>query len=876
MVDKKDNGVITSNIYDGRIYERLNPLVERLTGFLFRRVDFDAESLAALEECVAGNRRIVYASFHSSNISLLIFYNLLRRKGYETPVFALEYNPFLLQKAGFVWKRLVKLFNRVVLRKKYRYVFDTNYVRDLVERKESIILSLMSRWFFLKRYTEIKYDSLVHLVEVQKTLEEPIFLVPQMIFWNRNPERSGSGGAVWTSPRDFFIPRATGDKGLLSGWIASLRSMAPAFVRLSPPLNLKEEIANSRSTDSRQIAIELRNKLLGIYHHEKRTILGPVVKSRQEMMEKVLYHRNVLEVIDEIAGAEKKPLTQLRKKAFKYYREIAANYRTPVIITFKNFMDWVFRRIYDGISYDPEAIKEIREAAQKGPIILTPCHKSHMDYLIISYLLFENKMYPPHIAAGINLSFFPLGFIFRSSGAFFLRRSFKGKKLYAAVFKQYVKTLVSEGYSIEFFIEGGRTRTGRLVFPKLGFLSYLIEALEEGYNKDLIVVPVSISYDRILEEQTYQQELRGKKKKNESMSSVLQSGRYLRRKYGKVYVSFNKPFSVKEIVANPTGGLSTAEETAHTIIRKINEVTMVTPFALVTTAILLSSVKGFSRAALEERIAGLLRYLRHCGVGLSESLSGGDDFAEIIDYVFASYHEDKIIEELQVQGAAGREVVKDYYVLREDNRARIVFYKNNIIHYFISLSLGCAALARFVKEGPDVDGAALREAYNELKDLFARDFIFSENDDCGAGPLPEKVMTFLVADGLVSMDGDRVRVSADRAEDLGYFAKLCRDHLESYLVVLHTLMARRAGKMSRKDLMIDIRREGVTLYHGGHIHLSESLSIPNYGSALEKLVDAKVLEERPAGGRNTEIILSDRDAAARVHGMLKHYLDLMP
>ncbi len=874
MVRHESDGIITSNIYDGEIYERLNPLVEKLAAFLFRRVDFDAESLATLKEFHSPEKHIVYASFHSSNISLLIFYNLLRKKGLRPPVFALEYNPFLLQQAGFVWKRIVKLFNSLILRKKYRNIFDTSYVKDILLNDDSIILSLMSRLFFMRRYTEIKYDPLVHLVEVQKSMDKPVYLVPQMIFWNRNPERSSAQGPVWASPRDFVTPRATGDKGLVSGWIATLRSLNPAFVRISAPINLKEEILNSRSDDSRQIAIELRNRLLGIYHHEKRTILGPVVKSRQEMMERVLYHKNVLDTIETVAREEKKSPVALRKKAMKYYREIAADYSVTWITLFKKFMNYVFRRIYDGISYDPEAIRQIREAAQRGPLVLAPCHKSHMDYLILSYLLYENKMFPPFIAAGVNLSFFPLGNLFRHSGAFFIRRSFRGKKLYSTVFRQYVKSLVSEGYTIEFFIEGGRTRTGKPVFPKLGFLSYLIEALEEGYHKDLIVVPIAINYDRILEERTYVQELKGKQKKNESVSSVLESRHFLKRKYGKVYVSFNKPFSIKEIMDSPSRSLSTAEQTANTIIRKINEVTMVTPFALVTAAILLCSVKGFSRNVLEERVGALLRYLRHLGVHMSESLEKQADINEIMDYVLTSYLEDRIVEEMQVQGAKNREVIKDHYVLRDDNRAQIVFYKNSIIHYFISISFSCLALlALRARGGGALSGEDLRAEYYRIRELFSRDFLYADWDDCGEDFIPPRVSDYLRCEGLIGVEGGSCTVNEEKTEDIRYLAKICQDTLESYLIVARTLVDRRISRIGRRELITDVRKEGVTLYHSGIVRMSESLSMSNYNTALERYVEAGVLKEQPSGSKHTEITMLDRDLAQRIAEQLKTYLD---
>jgi glycerol-3-phosphate O-acyltransferase len=867
-----DTGIITSNIYDGEIHERLNPLVEKITGVLFRKIEFDEESFNVLNRCVADRKNIVYASFHSSNISLLILYNLLKRRGFQPPVFALEYNPFLLQRTVFVWKRVVKFFKEVILRREYKYILDTGHIQELIQGRKSILLSLMSRRYFLKRYTDFKYDSLVYLIEVQKTAESPIYLLPQMIFWNRNPERTVPRGIIGTTPREIVSSRATGDKSLISGWLAVLKSMTPAFVRLSAPLNLKEEIANSRSDDSRQIAIEVRNKLLGIYHHEKRTILGPVLKSRQEMMEKILYNKNVLEEIARLSAADGTPESVLRKRAYRYYREIAADYSVVYVSLFEKALDYIFRRIYDGISYDQEAIRQIREAAQRGPLVLAPCHKSHMDYLILSYILFKNKMFPPHIAAGINLSFFPMGTIFRHSGAFFLRRSFKGLKLYPVVFKQYIKTLISEGYTLEFFIEGGRTRTGKLVYPKLGFLSYLLEAIEEGYHKDLVFVPIAINYDRILEEQSYEHELKGGEKATESVTSMMESRKLLTRKYGRVYVTFNQPFSVSEIKEWGFKGSEIPPVIAETVIKRINQVTVVTPFALTTTAMLLISVKGFSRQMLVERMKSIYDYLAHARVILSDSLKSAGNIDEIVDYVMAAYMEDKILEGLPMEGGKKKEMVKDFYVLRDNNRARIVFYKNSIIHYLLPLAFTSLALLRAHRDGEG--GEPARAGIEFLKDVFSIEFLHFEGDDPEL-PAPPLVQEYLLANFCAKTDGGRLVLNEEKADDLRHFARIVQDYLESYAVVLQTLLAHKPKRSTHRELVTEIRRNGVRMYHTGDVRLSESLSQPNYQNALSKLIQAGMVNERQAGGRHAEVTGIDRDRVQELYGRLKSFLDVL-
>ena len=176
-------------------------------------------------------------------------------------------------------------------------------------------------------------------------------------------------------------------------------------------------------------------------------------------------------------------------------------------------LNWVFNKMFQGIDHDAGELARVREWARKGPLIYMPSHKSHIDYMVLNYVLYEHHMHIPRIAAGKNLSFWPLGHFFRKCGAFFIRRTFKGAKLYSTVFSRYIKALLEEAFPLEFFIEGGRSRSGKLILPKIGFLSILVEAFRQQYCEDLILVPTSISYDRILEAGAYVKEQGGGKKR---------------------------------------------------------------------------------------------------------------------------------------------------------------------------------------------------------------------------------------------------------------------------------------------------------------------------------------------------------------------------
>ena len=238
-------------------------------------------------------------------------------------------------------------------------------------------------------------------------------------------------------------------------------------------------------------------------------MLGPALKSRQEIISMVLKEPHLSHFMETMAAEGKKNVAALTKESRKYLNEIAADYQEPFISFLYRLLSWLWNNIYDGVVVDREGMVRIRNISRKMPFVIVPCHRSHVDYLLIDYLFYEHHIQLPFIAAGNNMAFGPAGYIFRRCGAFFLRRSFRGNPLYGEVFTQYLKILLKEGLPLEFFIEGGRSRTGKMVMPKYGLLSMVLEAYQEKITEDLAIIPVYIGYDRIIEEKSYLQELGG-------------------------------------------------------------------------------------------------------------------------------------------------------------------------------------------------------------------------------------------------------------------------------------------------------------------------------------------------------------------------------
>lgn len=246
--------------------------------------------------------------------------------------------------------------------------------------------------------------------------------------------------------------------------------------------------------------------------------MGPRLPNRDAMFNKILNSEVIQAAIAE--EAKKSSPEKARKEAEKIINEIAADVKHESLRVADRVLSWLWNKLYQGINV--QNADRVRKLALEGhEIVYVPCHRSHMDYLLLSYLLYHQGLVPPHIAAGINLNFWPAGPIFRSWGAFFIRRTFKGNRLYSTIFREYLAELFYRGYSVEYFIEGGRSRTGRLLEPKTGMMSMSLQALQRGLNRSLSIVPVYIGYEHVLEVDTYAKELRGAAKEKENAGLVL-------------------------------------------------------------------------------------------------------------------------------------------------------------------------------------------------------------------------------------------------------------------------------------------------------------------------------------------------------------------
>ncbi|MFY9942248.1 MAG: 1-acyl-sn-glycerol-3-phosphate acyltransferase, partial [Desulfobacterales bacterium] len=576
-----------------------------LMNMFYSGIKIDDGQLAALKG-LPPEATIVYTGKYKSTFEFWFYFTRYQREKLRYPQIGLDYRFLILQPVSRCLRILLAHLHYFLGHWKLLDPYSSGYLRDEMANGRTIFLSLVEKKGFYRRFVKAKTDPVQYLIEIQQTLDRPIFLVPQLMLFGREPYRS------IPSILDIFLGSRENPRKIRKIMVL-FKNPGNVFVEVSQPLDLRQFIQSPevRERDLAQQAVLLRQRLLQQINRHRQSITGPILKTKEELKEQILTSERLQEFMEQFAAKRETPLYKIRKEADGYIDEIAAKYNNFVIKFGAIMVRWILDSMFEGVTVNRDVLNRVKTMARRGPVIFIPCHKSHIDYLILSYILYTNNMPVPHIAAGKNLSFWPLGPFFRGGGAFFIRRSFKGAVVYSKVFSEYVCTLLSEGFNIEFFIEGGRSRTGKLILPKLGLLSIILNAYREGVCEDMIFAPIYIGYDRVLEENAYLREVEGGQKEPENFLQVLKARKFLKKRFGRIYIKFNEPISIKDVLTRfetPFEEMSSKEQNVlcrnlgFRIVNAINAVTVVTPHALAASALLNASKERLAYQQLSEII----------------------------------------------------------------------------------------------------------------------------------------------------------------------------------------------------------------------------------------------------------------------------------
>src|SRR5207342_3271108 len=438
--------------------------------------------------------------------------------------------------------------------------------------------------------------------------EQDVQLVPVSIFVGRAPTRQSGWFSVLFSEHWVLV-------GRFRRMLAILLNGRDTVVQFSPSVRVRDIVAEELTHER---SVRKTSRVLRAHFHRLRAaVIGPDLSTRRLLVDRVLDAEPVRKAIADQARRDGSEYLEAWKKAHGFAWEIAADYSNPVVRSASFALTGFWNRIYDGV--DVHHLDSLKQVAPGHEVVYVPCHRSHMDYLLLSYLLYTHGIVPPHIVAGINLNMPVIGSILRRGGAFFIRRSIRGNALYAVVLGEYVAQLVGEGFSIEYFIEGGRSRTGRLLAPKGGMIAMTLKAFLRAPRRPVVFQPVYIGYEKVIEGKSYLDELTGQPKQKETVWALLRGVlEVLREKHGKVTVNFGEPVYMDALLAKnapnwreraetvddkPAWFNDTVDELAYQIQVNINRAADVNPINLLAISLLSTPKHAMAESDLLAQLA---------------------------------------------------------------------------------------------------------------------------------------------------------------------------------------------------------------------------------------------------------------------------------
>ncbi len=810
--------------------ERFGVLARLLVHLLFRHVRVRPEAVEHLRQ-LARQGTLIYVMRYRSALDYLLVNAVLLREGLPLARFAPGVSTVAFRPLG---ELLGWLFRR-----RRRAGGGHVACSALVARGESVLLFMRSQAVAGRRRRALAAarlgpQYLRDVVRVAPAAGRPVFLVPVAIFRGKGFRRKESRLATLL----YSVQEAPGEAKRFFNYLWNAEETQ---LTLGREIVLDRFVQDYRGEGDERIVRRLARALQIFLYREERLVWGPPLLPRRLVRRQVLRDPELARLVRRIAAERGLPRRRVWKEARGYFDEMAANFNGLYFGLLEAIFNRIWPRVFTGLEI--VGLEKVIECVKEHPVVLVPCHRSHFDYLILSYIFHLNYLSPPHIAAGDNLSFWPMGPLFRGAGAFFIRRTFEDNELYKMVFRKYLTFLIREGYTQEFFIEGGRTRTGKILTPKLGMLSAILNAFVQGVRRDLYFVPISIHYGRIPEEEAYKREVAGEEKQRESLWALLRARSVLKRRYGTVYVSYADPISLnaalgpaRERFAAGLGDPEGEEEKRRFIqrlgfrlLRAVNDAAVAGATAVSATA-LLGAPRAACRMSDFLAAAHALSGLLHAqGARITASLERNDrsDFKESLHW-------------LSLGGLVERLVDSGGVVLHvpASKRINLDFYKNNTIHFFLVPSLLTRALLA------EVPFSALRAHIGWWLDLYRWEFPLPEREalaaEIGRWLAYYREAGALVGDG-AALDHPVIRATAGILENFR----------EAYLVVARTAAAQEEWPILQSALVQRMQRQFQTSLLLGEVHKPEGNSMITFGNALSRLAELGhvAVVRRGRGGR---------------------------
>ena len=454
-----------------------------------------------------------------------------------------------------------------------------------------------------------------------------------------------------------------------------------------------------------------------------RMLFGTQYKVPRFVSEEIAASARFDQAVSALAERLERPEAELRAEAASYIDEMVAGQSRLAIDIWGQFGRWLSRA--HTVDVDRSRLDELRRLSERHPLVFLPSHRSYLDPLVLRSALHAHDLPPNHVLGGINVAFWPIGPVARRSGYVFIRRSFRDNPVYKLALREYMGFLMRKRFNLEWYIEGGRSRTGKLRPPRFGLLSYLVEAFDAGGVDDVQLVPVSIVYDQLYEVEAMAAEERGSQKTAESLGWLVGYARAQGRGLGKVHVSVGEPLSLRDALASAReegegsgGGRrdSSLEKVAFEVCHRVGRATPVTPTSLVTLALLGVEDRALTLREVRALLEPLLDYVerREFPTTGDLDLRRGGGVRRTLDALAAGGVATCFTDGLEPVWRVGPE-----------RHLEAAFYRNGAVHFFVNRAIAELVLARAADEpSAHVRDAAWEEALR-LRDLLKFEFFFA-------------------------------------------------------------------------------------------------------------------------------------------------------
>ena len=617
-------------------------------------------------------------------------------------------------------------------------------------------------------------------------------VVPVAVYWGRAPQRERS----WF---DLVLSEDWALVGPFRRLLSILFNGRSTLIRVGEVRSLRDYAAEGQepARATRRLLKDLRAE----FRHMRDDTIGPELATRRVILAQVLRSRAVRQAVRQEMRERKITRREALGVARKYGLEIAANYSHAFVRLMDRVLTWLWTKLYDGV--DVRNAERLDHLPAGCEIVYVPCHRSHVDYLLLSYVIYYQGYAVPYVAAGVNLNLPVIGRFLRMGGAFFLRRSFRGASLYPIVFTKYVDVMMVRGHPIEFFIEGGRSRTGRLLAAKTGMLSMTVRSFLRSRKRPVVYVPVYFGYERVFEARTYIGELSGRAKAKESIPGLLRSLPALRQRFGRVQVSFGEPLPLTAVLervepgwkesacgddARPPWFSEAVDALAGDIMRGINAAAAVTPVNLVAVALLGTPRQAMIEADLVRQLQLYVTLLREVPYAQGVSLPEPDGMA--------------MIRHAAAMGMLERRehALGDIVRMPEEAAILAAYYRNNVIHLFALPSLvACAFLNNAAMRAEDIHRLAWRVYPYVRQELALR---WREEEIAG---VVDAVLAALAQYRLLERSEDgkvwrRPPTGTAEAVQLSHLAQATLQTIERYYLAIALLLRAGRGELTPEDL----------------------------------------------------------------------------